>query len=790
MLTMKKFSVIGVMALLCAVACQREEVVTDNPTYNPKTKEVTAEFILSVSTNNANAETRMTAETVQATGTFRGMDKVHILTYALDYTGPDQEPFIWNNGSVEGGWPESAKATRDYDMARVFVKNEVKADQSSKVMEMSLPLQTNAVLIYGIAPKDKSSDEQGSVILSGDPVGKSVSNISYTLESRMSNRTAFDQFTDLMSRILTGILRSGLRQEVAGQGSMVTEDNRYKFWWPIDATSKTMSLKDAQGNYYADGTVDQTGNYTFHIGSQTWRDYAIAYDAYLADPSNPAKKMSAMEMSLGDMYKTITTIQTNGKLTTDPDYQVELRSGSAQSIFRLSEDVYSKLVQFENANITTWHDYVAALVAKNIHDRAYEFFYSDPATNKMVWRPLTGGAGIIEAVNNRVPDRTWETDYYLIEDEFFNRGTDQPGFPLNMGLPSGSALMKFLTVGGGNNIYEVVTYLKDIPAYGMGGASVSVDDYCYPAELMYWTNSSLRTTTESVTKDSYPTTVDNWDNSPWSGWTAKAAVKSTTRGVAVTKEINYGTALLKTHVKYGADAIHDNNKGIHPAEDDNVINVKTTSNQFKVTGLIIGGVDKEVGWDFLPIHNSFKYLVYDNLQIQGEDFYIPAAQATSSPVYTMIWDNYNSSLAVDAQSPVYIALELVNNTGKDLWGGLNLIRNEGTFYLVGKLDPTDATAVANLPKKNNVTDLSRANFNYPPFDAQGKTVTAPRVFMQDYVTEVTFTFNKHSMRNAYVTMPDLRASNISLGLSVDLNWTPGLVFTDVPLGGISSDEEY
>jgi hypothetical protein len=57
------------------------------------------------------------------------------------------------------------------------------------------------------------------------------------------------------------------------------------------------------------------------------------------------------------------------------------------------------------------------------------------------------------------------------------------------------------------------------------------------------------------------------------------------------------------------------------------------------------------------------------------------------------------------------------------------------------------------------------------------------------VTEVVFSFNKHSLRNAYVTMPDLRASNVSLGLSVDLQWTPGLYFEDVPLGGITADAE-
>jgi len=799
---MKKVTIIGMMALMCAVACQREAQIEDNPNYNPETKEVTAQFVMNVSTNNANAETRMTAADVQADGSFRGMDAVHILTYTLDYSAQNGEHFIFNNGSAPSSWPTTAVATRDFDLARLLVADEISADQSSKVLEMSLPLQTNAVLIYGRAPKTKgNTTDDGSVTADGDLLDKSPSNLYFTLDSRMSDNdyAAFGQFTDLMSRILTGILRAGCREEVENQGSAVTEDNRYKFWWPIDDISKNLSPKKANGDYYEDGAIDQTGQYTFHIGTATWRGYALALDAYEADPTN--NKMSSLEIRLGDMYRTITTIQTSGPTDTEPFVKTELRAASAQAIFRLSSDVYSMLLDMENANITTWHDYVAMLVAKSIHDRAYSFFYSDPVTNAMTWRPITGGAGIKESVTANIPDRTWDDDYYLITDDFFNRGSSQPGFPMNLGLPAGAALMTFKTVPPKQSFptswseeeiaaaqYEVVSYLTEIPAYGMGGSSVPVKNYRYPAELMYWTNSSIRTTSKTVSKEDYPVTVKNWDwENSWTDWSPNSSVLSTTRGVAVTKEINYGSAMLKASVKYGADIIHDNTKGIFPKENDVEVDVANTANQFKVTGLIIGGVDDTVGWDFLSIHNDFSCLVYEGLNNQS--FYIPTGQATSNPVFTLTWDNYNSSLGVDQQSPVYIALELYNDTGMDLWGGLNLIRKGGTFYLVGKLDPTDENALSLLPRTNNEIDLSRTNFNYPPFDVNGHTINAPRVFMQDYVTEVVFSFNKHSLRNAYVTMPDLRASNVSLGLSVDLQWTPGLYFEDVPLGGITADAE-
>ena len=102
---------------------------------------------------------------------------------------------------------------------------------------------------------------------------------------------------------------------------------------------------------------------------------------------------------------------------------------------------------------------------------------------------------------------------------------------------------------------------------------------------------------------------------------------------------------------------------------------------------------------------------------------------------------------------------------------------------MGELDPTSDDALKNL-KKNDVVDLSRSDFYYPPFDDSGETISAPRVFMQDYVTNAKFRFSKTSLQHAYVTMPDLRAGQVSLGMSVDLRWMPGMEF-DVEMGHVS-----
>ena len=65
----------------------------------------------------------------------------------------------------------------------------------------------------------------------------------------------------------------------------------------------------------------------------------------------------------------------------------------------------------------------------------------------------------------------------------------------------------------------------------------------------------------------------------------------------------------------------------------------------------------------------------------------------------------------------------------------------------------------------------------------GMTIKERRVFMQDFVTEATFVLTENSLKHALVAVPDLRSTQLSLGLSVDLSWKTGLQFTNVPLEG-------
>ena len=52
------------------------------------------------------------------------------------------------------------------------------------------------------------------------------------------------------------------------------------------------------------------------------------------------------------------------------------------------------------------------------------------------------------------------------------------------------------------------------------------------------------------------------------------------------------------------------------------------------------------------------------------------------------------------------------------------------------------------------------------------------------MTTANLIIDETSLQHAYVTVPDLRSSQVSLGLSIDLDWKAGLAF-DVTMGKLN-----
>lgn len=268
---------------------------------------------------------------------------------------------------------------------------------------------------------------------------------------------------------------------------------------------------------------------------------------------------------------------------------------------------------------------------------------------------------------------------------------------------------------------------------------VNVYNLCYPASLAYFVNTPLKATTEkNVT---WPNTASNWEDEQWTGWTD--AVAASTQTVALKDNIQYGVANLNTTVTCKTSTLEDNASAVVPGKYSANQQIVVPADGFQVTGLLVGGQPNFASWDMTPLDNNFTMTVYDN---SLTDIYAKY-NAVSNKNYTLLLDNTVES----NHKPVNIALELVNNSSTDFYGVGGKIAKGAKFYLVAQLNPTAGTGVTK-PGGTTLND----------------------VFVQDYVTTANLTIT--SLKNAYVTIPDLRASELVLGLSVDLTWETGLKF--------------
>ena len=308
-------------------------------------------------------------------------------------------------------------------------------------------------------------------------------------------------------------------------------------------------------------------------------------------------------------------------------------------------------------------------------------------------------------------------------------------FPVQQNLPEGAAQVKF------DNNTSSFNYVTQ-PVVGASGNHLNVYGLTYPAELTYWVNTPVKaTTSDNVT---WKLNTTEWDaDDTWTNWTD--VVNANSRTVALRNNINYGVACLATTVSVKTTDLLDNAKTVGGADNDQI--VVTPKDGFKVTGLLVGGQPDAVEWNFLTSSTTDRdAVVYD------DDVDITTSSGTN---YTLLFDNWSSG----NQDEVLVAIELENNSNTDFYGVDGVIKQNQKFYLVAKLS------------LNNTSSLS-----WPTF---GTTYRFPqanvdRVFIQDFTTKANFTIK--DLKSAYVTIPDLRASKLQLGLSVDLTWQSGLTF--------------
>lgn len=317
-------------------------------------------------------------------------------------------------------------------------------------------------------------------------------------------------------------------------------------------------------------------------------------------------------------------------------------------------------------------------------------------------------------------------------------------FPSSMNLPDGVAIVKCSSK----------TFSSSY-AIGSASSNVNVNKLIYPLPITYRCNTLAKATDADI--NTWPATTADWANYDWNtnGWYNE--VKVTSRTIALDNPINYGVALLETTVKCDAPTLQDNDK-------ENDIYVNVPAGGFTVTGLLVGGQPQSVDWQFISPTDVSDHdqTVYDRDIPSG----MTAAYGAATPLsnYTLLFDSYTSA-ANQAQAKIRVAIELVNNSNQEFTGVDGVVAKGEKFYLIAELDP-ESTAAGTIAWASVSDDLR--------FPMNGTT----RVFIQDFKTKAVF--NIKSLKNAYVTIPDLRSTTLKLGLSVDLTWQTGLNF-EVPI---------
>ena len=699
------FALIGAIALTGATmfagcSSDDEAVVENNPNYNAVTNEVTAQFVLNVSSATGNT-TRQSADVVQKNANFRGLKDAKLIglstthsSYLAPYSG-------------EATTEPSYAVKKTYDLGTLYAATSVdntgtnnRDNSSRRVLQLVLPLQTDAMLVYARAIPSGTDEVNGKV---GMNITANPENITFSLASRLGDKsTAYEQTLAMSAAIINRVMSVSLNTAAT---------------WTNEYNSTT-----------SEGGLDAI----------SWKGLGDA----------PEGSLVALEELLAKAYNEMTTLGTG-----------EYRAGYAKAVKKMMFDLHQTMTTVYRATATSDKEFNAQRLAFEIKSRIEKYFGGLTAENTTTFHNL-GTIGESNTIANSLKEGNFVNDQADFNTKF-GSVTDEllTTFPSSFGLPEGVAQ---LTVSG-EDVFSYKTENNSL----LGSGAVSANNYMYPSELMYFDNSALRVNDAEKSVTDYPNGYNNWNTASWTGWTIGAVVAST-RSVAVKNNINYGVAMLKSSVALDGDAFQDNRAAVVGSPATNQVLSSTDVEKFTLTGILVGGQINQLGWNYLAktpgTAGNWNNVIYDN-QIPNSGK-IPTVAGKEN--YTLVFDNYNSTIADDAQSDVYVALEFVNNSEKAFYGKGNIVPVGGTFYLVAKL--TKGT--------DTITSWDNT-YAIPPYDGSGASKKITRIFVQDFMTTATFKIGNTSLQNAFVTMPDLRSTQSSLGLSVNLDWQTGLSFDTV-----------
>ena len=276
-------------------------------------------------------------------------------------------------------------------------------------------------------------------------------------------------------------------------------------------------------------------------------------------------------------------------------------------------------------------------------------------------------------------------------------------YPRSLDLPDGAAVIRW--TGNKFEVRTTTTTLDNING---------INRYTYPAELMFFADSPIRTSANEVTKTTYQNNTKTWDAFLNTYYNGPTYVSTDTKAVAVENPIQYGVGRLDITLTGMSATLSD-------AKNEVVTNADME--HLPLTGVIIGG-QHTVGFNMKPQGEQTDVdgrFIYDTNIIGG------------NKTSTLVLQSYDNE-------KVPVILEFENNTEHAFTGKDGTVYSGARFYLIGMMDPA----------------------------GKGTGDYAGRVFTQDYIT--TISMNVTSLAKAYTCMPDLLAPRLEIGVQVVTKW--------------------
>lgn len=287
--------------------------------------------------------------------------------------------------------------------------------------------------------------------------------------------------------------------------------------------------------------------------------------------------------------------------------------------------------------------------------------------------------------------------------------------PSMFGLPYGAYALQYRE--GARRFDPFLENKDDGTGRRVGIFTANEEHFTYPPSLYYMSNGPVKTTRDKDVSTYYRTETGTWEDILSLYDESSVTVKS--KSAAICEPLQYAVARMDLNIEACATNILDS-KGN---------NVGMNNYNFPLTGILVTG-QKNADYSFSPLSTSTEYIVYDS-DISGA--YVSHKGASSVPVLLM---------ETEEGAGVNFALEFRNNSKYSFYGINDCEIAPGMhFYLIGKMDA-----------RSEVVD----------------GMELKSIFVKDRVTTVNASIT--SFENAHTVLPDLRQTQLSIGVDAVLNW--------------------